>query len=99
MSLTCQLRPEPETVTANCPVFLLTPFVEVIFWLMVTMNVMLPEPNARSELMLAVPVETCLARSRGPATPGVAYARASTPASWGEIRFRMARTYSAAFSL
>jgi hypothetical protein len=72
MSLTCQLPPEPATVTAYCPLLRLTPPVLVIFWRMTTMNVMLPEPNARSELMLEVPVETCFARTRGPATPGVA---------------------------
>jgi len=72
MSLTCQLAPDPVTVTAYCPVFLRTPRVSVIFWLMLTMKVMLAEPNARSERMLAEPTETSFALARGPAMPGVA---------------------------
>jgi hypothetical protein len=40
-------------------------------WRAVTMNVMLEEPNARSELITAVPVETWCWLVRSLATPGV----------------------------
>jgi len=99
MSLTCQLPPEPVTVTAYCAVLRLTPRVPVIFWWMATMNVMLPEPNARSALMLEVPAETCFCRARGLATPGVAYARASTWESWLVITLRIRWMYPVALSV
>jgi hypothetical protein len=37
----------------------LLPLVAVIFCTMVTTNVKLPAPNARSELTFVFPVETC----------------------------------------
>lgn len=99
MSLTCQLPLEPVTVTAYCPVLRLTPRLPVIFWWIATMNVMLPEPNARSALMLEAAVETCFCRRRGPATPGVAYARASTWESSLVITLRIRCTYPVALSV
>ena len=58
MSLTCQLAPEPVRVTAYCVLPLLAPLLVTSRWPAVTVNVMLDEPNARSELISAVPVET-----------------------------------------
>jgi len=45
--------------------------VLTIFWVMVTMKVRLPGPKARSELILALPVDTCFSSTRGPESPGV----------------------------
>ena len=71
MSLACQLPPEPVTVTAYCVLAVLVPSEVASRWPAVTMNVMLDGPNARSELMTAVPVETCFWLVRSLATPGV----------------------------
>ena len=71
MSLTCQLLPEPVTVTAYCVLALLVPSEVASRCPAVTMNVMLEGPNARSELITAVPVETCFWLVRSLATPGV----------------------------
>ena len=59
MSLTCQLLPEPVTVTAYCVLPLLAPLGADQLLVVVTTNVMLDGPKARSELIAAVPVETC----------------------------------------
>src|SRR5262249_14591738 len=75
MSLTCQCPAPPTTVSANWLVFSLLPLVLAIFWVIVTMKVRLPGPKARSELILARPVDTCFSSARGPASPGVEYAR------------------------
>ena len=71
MSFTCQLAPEPVTVTAYCVLPLLVPLRVTSRWPVVTVNVMLDGPNARSELITAVPVETCCWLVRSLATPGV----------------------------
>ena len=71
MSLTCQLPPEPVRVTAYRVLPLLVPLVVASRCPAVTMNVMLDGPNARSELITAVPVETCCWLVRRLATPGV----------------------------
>ena len=71
MSLTCQLVPEPVTVTAYCVLPLLVPLAVTSRCPAVTTNVMLEGPNARSELITAVPAETCFWLVRSLATPGV----------------------------
>jgi hypothetical protein len=70
MSLTCQLLPSLVTVTEYWPMTGDRPLVSVISWLIVTTKVMLDEPNARSELMTALPVETCFFLVRWLVTPG-----------------------------
>ena len=72
MSFTCQLVPEPVTVTAYCVLPLVVPFALASCWSAVMMNVMLEGPNARSESIMAVPVETCFWLVLRVATPGVA---------------------------
>ena len=71
MSLTCQLVPEPVTVTAYCVLPCVVPFALTSRCPAVTMNVRLEGPNARSELITAVPVETCFSLVLSVATPGV----------------------------
>src|SRR5579859_5510906 len=71
MSLTCQLLPDPVTVTAYCALAWLVPLEVASRWPAVTTNVMLDGPNARSELITAVPVETCFWSLRSLATPEV----------------------------
>ena len=71
MSLTCQLLPEPVRVTAYCVLPLLVPWELTRCCVVLTMNVRLDGPKARSELMAAVPVETCCWLVRVLATPGV----------------------------
>jgi hypothetical protein len=70
MSFTCQLLPLLATVTAYCALTADRPLVSVISWLIVTTKVMLDGPKARSELMTALPVATCLFLVRWLATPG-----------------------------
>ncbi len=78
MSLTCQLVPEPVTVIAYCVLPLVVPFELTRCCLAVTMNVRLDGPKARSELITAVPVDTCFWLVRA-GHPG----RARTgPAAW-----------------
>ncbi len=56
MSFTCQLMPDPVSVTAYW--LLLVPFEVVRCCVPVTMKVRLDGPKARIELISAVPVDT-----------------------------------------
>jgi hypothetical protein len=58
------------TVTAYCVLPLVVPRELTSRCPVVTMNVRLDGPNARSELITAVPVETCFWLLRRVATPG-----------------------------
>ena len=66
-----QLVPEPVTVIAYRVLPLVVPFALTSRWPAVMMNVMLEGPNARSESITAVPVETCFWPVLSVATPGV----------------------------
>ncbi len=70
MSLTCQLSAAPVTVTAYFVLVWLRPLMSVIFSVIVTTKVRLDGPYARSELITALPVETCFWLARALATPG-----------------------------
>src|SRR5262249_25890023 len=71
MSLTCQLAPEPVKVTAYCALPLLAPRELTRCCVVLTTKVRLDVPNARSELIAAVPVEACFWPVRVLTTPGV----------------------------
>ncbi len=81
MLSTCQLVPDPVTVIAYCAVPLLVPLAVTRCWLLVTTKVRLEGPNERSELICAVPVETCFWSFLTLATPGEAYSAFKVVAS------------------
>ncbi len=74
MSFTSQVPPWETTVTAYCwGGAVVAGCVEVTCWLMVTTNVIETGavPNERIELIVPLPVDTCLSASRCAATPAV----------------------------
>ena len=86
MSFTCQLVPDPVSVTAYWLLPLLVPFEVARCCVPVTMKVRLDGPNARSELITAVPVDTCFWLVLTLTTPGVEYRPRRVSASCVVIR-------------
>src|SRR4029077_17834650 len=82
MSLTCQLVPDPVTVTAYWALPLLVPLAVARCCVPVAMNVKLDGPKVRSAVIAAVPVDTCFWSVLILATPGVAYRPSRVVASW-----------------